>query len=160
MPYLVKMDENIKAADLRNRLIEVALEWEKHFGVAPSITSSISEVDAAQLVGMNEDAYCADGGRRTPVSKDVDFVCNGLRYQVTANRPSGKPGSPVTLVSQKTEMKRPFGWDRLIWILYDRLYVMQEAWEFTVEEYRHLFENEKRLSPEHMRKGRCLVKRG
>jgi len=26
MPYLVEVDENIKAADLRNRLIEVALE--------------------------------------------------------------------------------------------------------------------------------------
>jgi len=127
MPYLVEVDENIKAADLRNRLIEVALEWEKHFGVAPSITSSISEVDAAQLVGMDEDAYCADGNRRTAVSKDVDFVCSGLRYQVTANRPSGKPGSPVSLVKQKTEMRRPFGWDRLIWILYDRVYAMQEA---------------------------------
>jgi hypothetical protein len=154
------MDENLTTAHLRSRLIEVALEWEKYFGVAPNITSAISEIDAAQLIGMNVDAYCADGKRRTAVSKDVDFICNGLRYQVTANRPSGKPGSPVTLVSQKTETRRPFGWDRLIWILYNRLYVVQEAWEFTVEEYRHLFEKEKRLSPEHMRKGRCLVKRG
>lgn len=159
MAYPVKMSDNIEAADLRNRLVEIALKWEKHFGIAPSITSSVSEIDAARIVGMNEDNYCAAGIGRTAVSKDVDFVCSGIRYQVTANRPSKKPGSFVTLVSQKTERKRPFGWDRLIWILYDKLYVIQEAWEFTADEYRAQFENEKRLSPEHMRKGRCLVKR-
>jgi hypothetical protein len=37
------------------------------------------------------------------------------------------------------------------------MYVIQEAWEFTVDDYRQLFTNEKRLSPAHMRKGRCLV---
>ncbi len=153
------MSENQKTEQLRIRLVEIALEWEHYFGVAPSITNSISEVDAALLVGMQEGDYCAAGVSRTAVSKDVDFICNGIRYQVTANRPSGKPGSPVTLVSRKTEEKRPFGWDRLIWILYDNLYVLQEAWEFTAEEYRDLFEKEKRLSPAHMRQGRCLSRR-
>lgn len=159
MLYRVEMIENVTAQDLRNRLVEIALDWERHFGVAPSITSSLSEVDAARLVGMNENDYCVAGTGRTAVTKDIDFVCNGIRYQVTANRASGKPGSPVTLVAQKTEKKRPFGWDRLIWILYDRLYVLEEAWEFTAEEYRALFEKENRLSPEHMRKGRCLITR-
>lgn len=144
------------AADLRKRLVEVAVEWQNHFGVAPSITSVISELDAALLVGMREQEYCTGGKTRTAVTKDTDFICNGVRYQVTANRPSGKKGSPVTLVSQKTERKRAFGWDRLIWILYDQKYVLQEAWEFTVDEYRTLFKCRTRLSPDDMRKGRCL----
>jgi hypothetical protein len=159
MMYLVEMNESSKAADLRARLVEIALDWEKHFGVAPSITNSVSEIDAARLVGMTEDDYCTAGKSRTAVSKDFDFICNDIRYQVTASRPSGKPGSPVTLVSQKNEKKRPFGWDRLIWVLYDELYVIQEVWEFTAEEYRSQFGQERRLSPRHMRQGRCLVKR-
>jgi hypothetical protein len=149
---------NSKAADLRRQLVEVALEWESYFGVAPSITSSISELDAALLVGMKEDTYCADGKLRTAVSKDTDFICERVRYQVTANRPSGKKGSLVTLVSQKNERKKPFGWDRILWILYDRSYVLQEAWEFTAEEYRTRFKQLTRLSPDHMRQGRCLAR--
>ena len=145
-----------KALALRNRLVQVSLEWERYLGVAPSITSAISELDAALLVGMNEDSYCPDGQLRTAVSKDTDFICDSIRYQVTANRPSGKKGSPVTLVSQKTEKKKPFGWDRLIWILYDRHYVIQEAWEFTADEYRKRFKHLDRLSPDHMRQGRRL----
>jgi len=84
-------------------LVEAALQWESHFGVAPSITSTISELDAALLVGMKESDYCAFEKTRTPVSKDFDFTFKKIRYQVTANRPSGKKGSKVTLVSQKTE---------------------------------------------------------
>ena len=146
------------AADLRRRLVEIALEWERQFGVAPSITSTLSELDAALLVGMQEDLYCAGGVLRTAVTKDIDFVFRGLRYQVTANRPSGKPGSHVTLVNRKTEEKRPFGWDRLIRILYNQSYVLTEAWELTVDEYRDWFGPLKRLSPSHMRRGRCLLR--
>jgi hypothetical protein len=146
-----------KAQDLRERLVNVALEWESYFGIAPSITTAISELDAARLVGINEDTYCSAGKLRTAVTKDTDFDCDGIRYQVTANRPSGKKGSSVTLVSQKTEKKRkPFGWDRLIWILYDRSYNMQEAWQFEADDYRSKFSHLTRLSPAHMRKGRCL----
>ena len=134
-------------------LVEVALEWEDYFGVGPSITSAISEWDAARLVGMSEEEYCEDRRRHGAVRRDVDFSFKGIRYQVTANRPSGKKGSKVTLVKQKTETLRPFGWDRLIWILYDRLYVIQEAREFTAEEYRREFCNATRLSPDDMRKG-------
>jgi hypothetical protein len=36
----------------------------------------ISELDAALMVGLHEDAYCADGKLRTAVTKDVDFICN------------------------------------------------------------------------------------
>ena len=75
-----------------------------------------------------------DGQKRTAVTKGFDFFYNEIRYQVTANRPSGKKGSKVTLVKQKTEKKGPFGWDRLIWILYDGSYEIQEAWEFSAEQ--------------------------
>ncbi len=154
------MTNNNKAAELRKNLVDSALAWERYFGVGPSITSALSELDAAFLVGIEESAYCLGGQVRTAVTKDVDFVHlhegRQIRYQVTANRPSGKPGSFVTLVSRKNEDSRPFGWDRLIWILYDKDYVLQEAWEFTAEDYRARFGNLKRLSPAHMRQGRRL----
>lgn len=31
-------------------------------------------------------------------------------------------------------------WDKLIWILYDKNYMMQEAWEWNVEDYKMAFE--------------------
>ena len=34
---------------LRENLVETALQWQKNFGVAPSITSAISEYDAAMF---------------------------------------------------------------------------------------------------------------
>ena len=48
------MEEKIK---LRDKLADIALHWQASFGVAPSITSSISEYDAAMLVGMSEKEY-------------------------------------------------------------------------------------------------------
>ncbi len=63
-----------KAKELRKRLVEAALEWEDYFGVAPSIASAISELDAARLVGMKECDYCAGGQDRTAVTKDTDFT--------------------------------------------------------------------------------------
>jgi hypothetical protein len=146
-----------KAKHLREQLVRAALEWGDYFGVAPSITTAISELDAALLVGMDEEDYCLSGRGRTAVTRDTDFIFKGIRYQVTANRPSGLPGSRVTWVKQKTEKKRPFGWDRLVWILYDRVYVVQESWEFTVDEYRSKFAVATRLGPDHMRQGRKLA---
>lgn len=151
-----------KAAKLRQGLVELALDWEAYFGVLPRITDAISELDAAFLVGMTEAEYCAGGAGKTAVTKGRDFYFNGLRYQVTANRPSGKPGSPVT----KASLKKPdrytgeFGWDRLMWLLYDRLFILQEAWEFTAKEYRDLFSDSTRVGPREMRKGRCLYPSG
>ena len=48
------MEEKIK---LRDKLADIALQWQASFGVAPSITSSISEYDAAMLIGMSEKEY-------------------------------------------------------------------------------------------------------
>ena len=42
---------------LRNNLVDVALQWQEEYGVAPSITSAVSEYDAAMLVGMKESEY-------------------------------------------------------------------------------------------------------
>ena len=141
-----------EALALRNRLVAIAREWQAAFGVAPAITSVLSEFDAACLVGCPLNTYCEGGSARTAVSKGHDFTFNGLRYQVKANRPSGKPGSPVTLVNKATN----YDWDRLIWILYDSEYRLIEAWEWSVEDYKARFDGVKRLSPVHMRGGRRL----
>jgi hypothetical protein len=140
---------------LRNKLVEIALQWQERYGVAPSITSTISEYDAAMLVGMSENEYSAYMKDKTAVNKGSDFVFNNTRYQVKANRPSGKKGSFVTMVPKATN----YEWDRLIWILYDKNFVMQEAWEWEVKDYNLAFDNIKRLSPDHYRKGRCLYKK-
>ena len=140
---------------LRKRLVEVALEWQEKFGVSPSITSSLSEYDAAMLVGMTDSEYSEYMKPNTAVSKGTDFMFNGIRYQVKANRPSGKPGSYVTMVPKATN----YEWDKLIWILYDKNYIMQEAWEWNVKDYIIAFDNVKRLSPAHYRKGKCLYKK-
>jgi hypothetical protein len=140
---------------LRDELVKIALQWQERFGVAPSITSTISEYDAAMLVGMSENEYSDYMKDKTAVNKGSDFVFKNLRYQVKANRPSGKKGSFVTIVPKTTN----YEWDRLIWILYDKNYVIQEAWEWGVEEYKDAFDAIKRLSPDHYRKGRCLYKK-
>jgi hypothetical protein len=93
-------------------LIDVALDWQERFGVAPQITSTLSEFDAAMLVGMSEAEYSAFMQDKTAVSRGSDFEFNGIRYQVKANRPSGKKGSTITNVPKA----RNYDWDRLIWI--------------------------------------------
>ena len=140
---------------LRNKLVDTALQWQERFGVAPSITSAISEYDAALLVGMTENEYSDYMQDKTAVSKGADFIFNKTKYQVKANRPSGKKGSYVTMVPKATN----YEWDKLIWILYDKNYVMQEAWEWCVKDYQAAFDGIKRLSPNHYRKGKCLYKK-
>jgi len=141
------------AAELRSRLVEIALQWHECFGVAPAITSAISELDAAlRLVGMPEEEYCAGCKDRTAVTEGYDFKFKDCRYQVKANRPSGKPGSPVTLVAKVHN----YDWDKLIWILYDRKYELEEAWEWNVCDYQKAFESRARLGPKDMRGGRPL----
>ncbi|MBP3776159.1 MAG: hypothetical protein J6I37_04145, partial [Prevotella sp.] len=133
---------------LRDELVKIALLWQERFGVAPSITNTISEYDAAMLVGMSESEYSDYMKDKTAVNKGSDFVFMNIRYQVKANRPSGKKGSFVTMVPKATN----YEWDRLIWILYDKNFVMQEAWEWEVKDYKLAFDNIKRLSPDHYRK--------
>lgn len=137
---------------LRSRLVAIALEWERSFGVAPQITSAVSEYDAALLVGHSDITFSQDCVGRTAVSRGADFTCHGLRYQVKANRPSGKPGSAVTKVAKASN----YEWDRLIWLLYDRHYVLLEAWEWESSIYREAFDTQAHVRPADMRRGRLL----
>ena len=138
---------------LRAKLVQVALEWQDRYGVAPAITSTLSEFDAATLLlGMSEDDYPRDLAPAT-VRRGYDFMFEGLRYQVKANRPSGKPGSFVTL----TAKARNYEWDRLIWILYTREYEIAEAWMWEVDAYRTELHEVARISPTHMRRGLSIL---
>ncbi len=137
---------------LRKKLIDVALEWQERFGVSPQITTPISEYNAAMLVGMSEDEYSDYMQDKTAVNKGSDFVFKGIRYQVKGNRPSGKPGSFITMVPKATN----YDWDKLIWVLYDKNYVIQEAWEWDMQAYEQAFHDIKRLSPKDYRQGKCL----
>lgn len=142
----------LSANELRQNLVALTLEWERRYAVSPAITGAISEFDAACLVGHSPDSFGLDCIGRTSVTRGVDFCYGGLRYQVKANRPSGKPGSPVTLVSKA----KNYEWDRLIWMLYDPIFSLREAWEWTVDDYRAAFDVAPRLGPVHMRRGRQL----
>ena len=139
--------------DLRGRLVALALEWQRRYGVAPPITAPLSELDASRLVGMPDDAYSDYMQDKTAVARGLDFEWDGTRYQIKANRPSGKPGSRVTLVPKPTN----YEWDRLIWILYDTNYEIQEAWQWDVASYQQQFHEKKRLSPSDYRAGTRLA---
>jgi hypothetical protein len=147
--YTVKRDHI-----LREKLVEIALAWQDKFGVAPSVTSSISEYDAAVLIGMTEDEYSEYMQDRTAVSRGHDFIFRGIRYQIKATRPSGRPGSKVTNVPNPTNRE----WDKVIWVSYDKDYKMLEAWEWDIESFNKRFQPKERLSPKHYRQGQCLYK--
>lgn len=140
---------------LRRSVVESALTWQAKCGVAPSITSVISEFDAAKLIGCDAMEYSEQMVHRTAVSKYYDFIYNKARYQVKANRPSGKPGSKVTWVPKPSN----YEWDYLIWILYDTTYNIEEAWIWEMGEYKTNFDEKKRMSPDDMRRGKRLYPR-
>jgi len=137
---------------LRQKLVQLALEWQREYGVAPHITSAISEYDAAKIVGMSDEQYSNYMQDKTAVSKGYDFICEGVRYQIKAHRPSGKRGSIITNAGKV----RNYEWDRLIWIRYDSEYEIQEAWSWDCDKYTIEFDSVNRISPEDMRKG-CRV---
>jgi hypothetical protein len=89
----------------------------------------------------------------TTVQKGYDFIFEDNRYQVKANRPSGKKGSFVTLVPKA----KNYEWDYLIWIHYNPMYEIQEAWLWERDAYIKAFDSIKRLSPKHYRLGKNLV---
>ncbi|MGA2238797.1 MAG: hypothetical protein ABSG74_06270 [Candidatus Bathyarchaeia archaeon] len=143
---------NSKDDQLRDFLAKVSLEWEKRFAVAPKVTGDLAEYDAAKLKGTSLSIGKGRDVSDTAVKKGVDFRYGNKGYQVKSNRPSGKQGSPVTLVQKA----KNYNWDKLIWILYDRNYNIKEAWEHSRNSYRKRFENKKRLSPDDMRLGHRL----
>ena len=50
-------------------------------------------------------------------------------------------------------------WDELVWVSYNPRYEIQEAWLWEVAAYEAGFSGVKRLSPEHMRRGRSLLRK-
>jgi hypothetical protein len=143
---------NLKDDQLRNLLVKVSLEWEKRFAVAPRVTGDLAEYDAAKLKGASLRIGKGRDVSDTAVKKGVDFRYRNKGYQVKSNRPSGKKGSPVSLVAKaKTD-----DWDILIWILYDEKYKIREAQQFSYNLYHKLFKNKKRLSPQDMKLGHRL----
>lgn len=139
--------------NIRDKLVRIVLEWERRFVVAPRVTGDIAEYDAAGLVDCTEEDYAKAMQGRTAVSKGHDFTHKGIRYQVKSNRPSGKDGSFVTKVNGPTN----YDWDKLVWILYDEAFRIQEAWLWDVVEYRAQLGQLKRLSPNDLRKGKALI---
>jgi len=148
------MMNNLIGGSLRERLVDIALEWQRSYGNAPSITSVVSEYDAARLMGMTEEQYSKEMQHRSIVAKGYDFMYQGKRYQVKACRPSGRPGSKVTWVPKPTN----FEWDYLVWILYNEKYIVQEAWIWDVAAYRQEIEPIQRVSPLDIRKGESLIR--
>lgn len=139
----MKIDvSSLEDNQLRELLVQISLEWEKRFAVAPRITDSIAEYDAAKLVGTSLRIGKGRKESDTAVTKGVDFRKGSIFYQVKSNRPSGKPGSRVTLVGKPSN----YNWEKLVWILYNRQYKIEEAWEFLCNKYKKLFESKKRIS--------------
>ncbi|MFC5390654.1 hypothetical protein U0030_01035 [Brevundimonas bullata] len=139
--------------ELRERLVSTALEWQRRFGVAPSITSAISEYDAAVLVGVPMNKLAEAIGDASAVRKGFDFVWEGKRYQVKANRPSGRRGSTVTKCAKASN----YDFDVLIWLLYDPHYVIQEAWRWDAADYRSICGPLVHVRPQHMRQGTPMM---
>jgi hypothetical protein len=138
--------------ELRQSLIDLALAWERKYGIAPSIVSAISEYDAAtKLVGMSDSAYSQymKEHNRTAVSPGYDFFYKNIRYQVKAHRPSGRPGSNITNAGKA----RNYNWDILIWIRYKKEYEIEEAWSWERDNYIDAFDTARRISPADIRKG-------
>ena len=68
------------AATLRDQLVETALAWQDRYGVAPAITTAVSEYDAAvALLGMSDEAFRQSQIAATAVQRGYDFVCDGVR---------------------------------------------------------------------------------
>ena len=139
--------------NIRSQLVEIALEWQERYGVAPAITSAVSEYDAAMMLGMEEKEYSKYMGDKTAVAKGHDFIYKNIKYQIKAHRPSGKPGSKITNAGKA----RNYEWDVLIWIRYNVNYEIEEAWAWNRDSYIASFDQKKRITPEDMRKGTRLT---
>lgn len=143
------MNQKNKITKLREKLVKIALEWQREFGIAPSITSAISECDAMALVGCYSEENASE---KTAVQKGYDFKHKGIRYQVKANRPSGKPGSKVTLIPKA----KNYEWDKIIWILYDEKYIIQYAYIWDCNQYKRKFKNKETIRPKDIAMGKRI----
>lgn len=137
----------------RKQLVETALNWESTYGVMPSITSAVSEYDAARLIGVSGERITSAFQTQTAVTKGFDFIWNGVKYQIKANRPSGRKDSVVTMISKP----KNYNWDSLIWILYDKNFNIMEVLLFSQKNFKDEFDTLKIIRPIHLR-GSSFVK--
>lgn len=108
----------------RTKLIKASLSWEETIRTTPSITCVISELDAANYLGIPFEDYCNQMANISSVNSGFDFEYNNKNYQVKATRESGRKGSKITrLPSIKTN-----DWDVIIYIRYNAMYEIQEAY--------------------------------
>ena len=139
--------------ELRQKLIETTLAWEKAFCNAPSIVSALSEFDAAMLIGCSIEEYAASMQGATVVRKGYDFKYKSNRYQVKGRRASGKPGSAVWRVPKP----KNYEWDYLIFVHYTPEFEIQEAYLWDVETYKAEFDSVSLVTPKLLRAGQRLV---
>jgi hypothetical protein len=138
---------------LRDHLCENAVKWQEKYRVAPNIISAISEFDAARLVGMSEEEYAERERGRTSAA---GFIFREMRYQVLGTRREGIRERPESIVIHKRPSN--YDWDYLIWIRYNKSYVIQEAWRWDVVLYTEYFNQNDRMTLNDMRLGENLLR--
>jgi hypothetical protein len=140
---------------LRDRLADVALEWENKYGVSlgtsPRVTPAIAEYDAARLIGVSEEKYGElDRGRGNAfyfIYKGKRYRTRGSRHESLSERPEG------TVIYEKPT---DFEWDYFIFILYRKSYVIEEAWLWEAASYKEFFDQNDKMSFNDMRQGKYL----
>ncbi len=100
------MDESLPKASpytekLRDRLVAVTLEWERVFGVVPSITSAVSEYDAACLVGHTDEGYGKACAGRTAVTRGCVSFSTGFGIRLRRIVRAVSPAHSLPLSSRQ-----------------------------------------------------------
>lgn len=135
----------------RPRLVEMAFDWERRFGVAPVPLSWISEYDVVRLLGLFDDSFAFHCVRFMVVT-DGDVTVGKTRFSVNADRPDVRPAAYLTQVAHSSG----YGWDKLYWMLYDKQYELCEAWELPIFDRDQDLDERLRLTPADLRRGTRL----
>lgn len=129
-------------ATFRELLVDLACHWQDPLGVTPAVNYAVARYDAAALAGLAEP-------RCRAVASGADFDHEGQRYQVIASRDPEPARIPVV---------RRAGWDRLIWLVYDRDYALLEAWSCEGEALRARWGDSRILTSDCLRLGEDLLR--
>ena len=143
---------------LRDQLVNSTLEWREKYGNAPTITQSISEYDAARLIGMSEEEYSE---RTIDSRRRFNFIYKKKRYQVHGTRQFSQ--LPESVAIEKKTIK--YGCNYFIRVLYNKSYEIQEAWLWDINSVngpdtgkglKQYFESNDRMTFADLRLGKCL----
>ena len=143
---------------LRDHLVKSTLEWREKYGSAPHITSTISEYDAARLIGMSEEEYAQ---RTIDSRRRFNFIYKKKRYQVHGTRQFSQ--LPESVAIEKKTIK--YGCNYFIRVLYNKSYEIQEAWLWDINSVngpdtgkglKQYFESNDRMTFADLRLGKCL----